>query len=188
MSSPPSDVTQLLREWSRGDQSVVDQLTSLVYSELRRLAEGYMRRERPDHTLQPTALMHEAYIRLIQQSQPEWQSRSHFFRFAAHLMRQILVDHARTRRAEKRGGDVERVPFEEMAIAAPSEAVDVLAVDEALERMASFDPRKAQILELKFFGGMVEEEIAEALGISVRTLGRELRLAKAWMAQALASK
>src|SRR3954453_15033667 len=160
MSSTPSDVTQLLREWSRGDQSAVDQLTPLVYSELRRLADGYMRRERPDHTLQPTALIHEAYIRLIQQSQPEWQSRSHFFRFAAHLMRQILVDHARTRRAEKRGGDAEKVPFDEMAIAAASEAVDVLAVDEALERMASFDPRKAQILELKFFGGMTEEEIA----------------------------
>jgi RNA polymerase sigma-70 factor, ECF subfamily len=188
MSSTPSDVTQLLREWSRGDQSVVDQLTPLVYSELRRLADGYMRRERPDHTLQPTALIHEAYIRLIQQSQPEWHSRSHFFRFAAHLMRQILVDHARTRRAEKRGGDAERVPFDEMAIAAVSEAVDVLAIDEALERMASFDPRKAQILELKFFGGMTEDEIAEALGISVRTLGRELRLAKAWMAQTLVSK
>lgn len=188
MSSPPSDVTQLLREWSRGDQSVVDQLTPLVYSELRRLADGYMRRERPDHTLQPTALIHEAYIRLIQQSQPEWHSRSHFFRFAAHLMRQILVDHARTRRAEKRGGDAEKVPFDDMAIVAASEPVDVLAVDEALERMASFDPRKAQTLELKFFGGMSEEEIAQALGISVRTLGRELRLAKAWMAKALVSK
>ena len=179
MSSTPSDITQLLREWSSGDQSVIDQLTPLVYSELRRLADGYMRRERADHTLQPTALIHEAYIRLIQQSQPEWQGRSHFFRFAAHLMRQILVDHARTRRAEKRGGDAERIPFEEMAIAAASEPVDVLVVDEALHRMGSFDPRKAQILELKFFGGMTEEEIAEALGISVRTLGRELRLAKA---------
>ena len=188
MSSPPNDVTQLLREWSRGDQSVVDQLTPLVYSELRRLADGYMRRERADHTLQPTALIHEAYIRLIQQSQPEWHSRSHFFRFAAHLMRQILVDHARTRRAEKRGGDVERVPFEEASVAVTHEALDVVAVDQALERMASFDQRKAQILELKFFGGMTEEEIAEALGISVRTLGRELRLAKAWMAQALVAK
>jgi RNA polymerase sigma-70 factor, ECF subfamily len=188
MSSTPSDVTQLLREWSRGDQSVVEQLTPLVYSELRRLADGYMRRERPDHTLQPTALIHEAYIRLIQQSQPEWHSRSHFFRFAAHLMRQILVDHARTRRAEKRGGDAERVPFDGMEIAAASDAVDALAIDEALERMAAFDPRKAQILELKFFGGMTEEAVAEALGISVRTLGRELRLAKAWMAQALISK
>jgi RNA polymerase sigma-70 factor (ECF subfamily) len=188
MSSPPSDVTQLLREWSRGNQSVVDQLTPLIYSELRRLADSYMRRERPDHTLQPTALIHEAYMRLIQQGQPEWHSRSHFFRFAAHLMRQILVDHARGRRAEKRGASAERIPLEEAEIAVESEAADVVALDEALVRLASFDERKAQILELKYFGGMTEEEVAEALGLSVRTLGRELRLAKAWISQALTSK
>jgi len=188
MSQPSSDVTQLLREWSRGNQSVVEQLTPMIYSELRRLADSYMRRERPDHTLQPTALIHEAYMRLIQQGQPEWRSRSHFFRFAAHLMRQILVDHARARRAEKRGANAERIPLEQAEIAVESEAADVVALDEALVRLASFDQRKAQILELKYFGGMTEEEVAEALGISVRTLGRELRLAKAWLSQALTSK
>src|ERR671934_1708097 len=112
MASPASHVTQLLREWSRGNDSVLEELTPLVYRELRRLADGYMRRERPGHTLQPTALIHEAYLRLVDQKQPEWQSRSHFFRFASHLMRQILVDHARARQAEKRGGEGERVALE----------------------------------------------------------------------------
>jgi len=161
----------------------VDELTPLVYSELRRLADSYMRNERGGHTLQPTALIHEAYIRLIQQGQPEWQERAQFFRFAAHLMRQILVDHARTRRAEKRGGDAERVPLEPELAA--EERFDVVFVDDALTRLASFDERKARILELKFFGGMTEEEAARAMGISERTLRRELRLGKAWMAQAL---
>src|SRR5919199_3971569 len=113
MASTASHVTQLLREWSRGNDSVVEELTPLVYRELRRLADSYMRRERPDHTLQPTALIHEAYLRLVDQKQPDWQSRSQFFRFASHLMRQILVDHARSRDAEKRGGDLDRVPLEE---------------------------------------------------------------------------
>jgi RNA polymerase sigma-70 factor, ECF subfamily len=186
MSAASSDVTQLLREWSKGNESVLDQLTPLVYQELRRLADSYMRRERPDHTLQPTALIHEAYIRLIAQGQPEWESRSHFFRFAAHLMRQILVDHARARRAEKRA-DEQRVPLEEAEALSPEPIADLAAVDEALTRLGSFDERKAHILELKFFGGMTEEEIAKAFGISVRTLGREMRLAKAWLSQALTS-
>ena len=188
MGSPASDVTQLLREWSRGNDSVVAELTPLVYRELRRLADGYMRRERPDHTLQPTALIHEAYLRLVDQKQPEWQSRAHFFRFASHLMRQILVDHARARHAEKRGGDVQRVPLEEADALGDEPPVDLLALDEALTRLASFDERKAQIVELKFFGGMTDHEVAEALGISVRTLGRDLRLTKAWLGQILTSR
>jgi RNA polymerase sigma-70 factor, ECF subfamily len=187
LSAAASNVTQLLREWSKGNESVLDQLTPLVYQELRRLADGYMRRERPDHTLQPTALIHEAYIRLIEQGQPEWKSRSHFFRFAAHLMRQILVDHARARRAEKRKAGEQRVPLEEAEALSPEPIANLEAVDEALTRLGSFDERKAHILELKFFGGMTEEEIAEALGISVRTLGREMRLAKAWLSKALTS-
>jgi RNA polymerase sigma factor (TIGR02999 family) len=188
MAAAASHVTQLLREWSRGNDSVVAELTPLVYRELRRLADGYMRRERPDHTLQPTALIHEAYLRLVDQKRPEWQSRSQFFRFAAHLMRQILVDHARACQAQKRGGDRQRVPLEEADMPGDEPPVSVMAVHEALIRLASFDERKAQIIELKFFGGMTEDEIADAMGISVRTLGRDLRLAKAWLGQILSSR
>lgn len=182
-----SAVTQLLREWSKGNDSVLEDLTPLVYSELRRLADGYMRRERPDHTLQPTDLIHEAYLRLVDQKQPEWQSRSHFFRFAAHLMRQILVDHARARQTQKRGGDAHRVPLEKAEMRGHEAQVDLMALDEALTRLALLDERKAQMIELKFFGGMTDDEMADALGISVRTLGRDLRLAKAWLAQFLTS-
>ena len=166
MASPTGDVTRLLREWSSGNNSVVDELTPLVYRELRRLADAYMRRERPDHTLQPTALIHEAYIRLVDQKHPEWQSRSHFFRFASHLMRQILVDHARARHAEKRGGDLQRVPIEEADPLGNWPSIDLMTLDDALTRLASFDERKAQIVELRFFGGMTDDEVAEALGIS----------------------
>jgi len=182
-----SAVTQLLREWSNGNDSVVEELTPLIYSELRRLADSYMRRERPDHTLQPTALIHEAYLRLVDQRQPEWQSRSHFFRFAAHLMRQILVDHARARCAHKRGADAQRVPLEDADLFGAEAPVDLMALDEALTRLASVDERKVQIIELKYFSGMTDEEAADALGISLRTLGRDLRLAKAWLAQTLSS-
>jgi RNA polymerase sigma factor (TIGR02999 family) len=145
-----------------------------------------MRRERTDHTLQPTALIHEAYLRLIDQNFPEWQSRSQFFRFAAHLMRQILVDHARARSAEKRGGAGERIPLEDADLFGAERPADLVALDEGLTRLSSFDERKAQIVELKFFAGMTEDEVAEALGLSVRTIGRELRLAKAWLAQYIA--
>src|SRR5262245_33337672 len=187
MASEAGNVTQMLLEWSKGNQCVIEELTPLVYRELRRLADAYMRRERPDHTLQPTALIHEAYLRLVDQKQPEWESRSHFFRFAAHLMRQILVDHARTRNAQKRAAP-ERVPIEEAEMAGGERPADLMALDEALTRLASFDERKAQVIELKFFGGMTEDEIAEALGISLRTLGRDLRLAKAWLEQFITSQ
>ena len=182
-----SPVTQLLREWSSGNESAAQELAPLVYGELRRLADGYMRRERADHTLQPTALINEAYIRLVDQKQPEWQSRSQFFRFSARLMRQILVDHARARQAEKRGGNEERLALEEAEHIGTKSPHELTAIEDALTRLATFDDRKAQIIELKFFGGMTEDEMAEALGISVRTLGRELRLAKSWLARALKS-
>jgi RNA polymerase sigma factor (TIGR02999 family) len=178
---PAPDVTQLLRDWSRGSQTAIEQLTPLVYQELRRLAEGYMRNERASHTLQPTALIHEAFLRLIDQGQPEWQSRSHFFQFAAHLLRQILVDHARATRAAKRGGGEIRVPLESAVIPAAERPPDLLALDEALNRLEQFDPRKSRALELRFFGGLKADEIAEALGISIATVGRETRLAEAWL-------
>lgn len=184
---PASDVTHLLREWSKGNQIVLEELTPLVYRELRRLADTYMRRERPGHTLQPTALIHEAYLKLVDQKQPAWENRSHFYRFAAHLMRQILVDHARARRAQKRAGG-EKVPLEAAEAIGSARPADLIALDEALNRLEEFDKRKAQIVELKFFGGMTENEAAEALGVSERTVRRQLRLAKAWLAQAMGQR
>jgi RNA polymerase sigma-70 factor, ECF subfamily len=186
MASPDGAVTQLLREWSNGSHAVLEELTSLVYRELRRLADTYMGRERPGHTLQPTALIHEAYLRLVDQKQPTWESRSHFYRFASHLMRQILVDHARSRKAKKRAWG-ERIPLEDAELIGSVRPADLIAVDEALHRLEQFDKRKAQIVELKFFGGLTETEAAEALGVSERTLRRELRLARAWLAGAIGS-
>jgi RNA polymerase sigma-70 factor, ECF subfamily len=184
MTAAPGGVTQLLQEWSKGNQSVLEELTPLVYRELRRLADTYMRRERPGHTLQPTALIHEAYLRLVDQKQPAWESRSHFYRFAAHLMRQILVDHARARKAQKRARG-EKAPLTDAEVIDSGRPADLLALDKALDQLEQFDKRKAQIVELKFFGGMTEKEAAEAIGISERTLRRELRLGKAWLAQAI---
>src|SRR5262245_3536827 len=187
MPTSSDPVTRLLRQWSDGDESVLNELTHLVYQELHRLASSYLRRERPDHTLQATALIHEAYLRLVDHEQPRWNSRSHFFSFAAHLMRQILVDHARAHKAEKRGGDAKRISIEEAEAPAPERAEDLLTLDEALTTLAEFDQRKAHIMELRFFAGMSLEEIAQACGISARTVDREMRLARAWLYQALAS-
>jgi len=158
----------------------------LVYQELHRLAQAYLNREHPGHTLQPTALIHEAYIRLIDQGQPDWNSRSHFFRFSAHLMRQVLVDHARAARSAKRGGDQYKLSLDQVNLASPEQDIDLLALDEALNRLAAFDERRARVLELRFFGGMTEEEAGEAIGISVATVRRELRLAEAWLYRELA--
>src|SRR5262245_60903917 len=144
-------VTQLLRRWSQGEAGAANELTPLVYPELRRLASSYMRRERPDHTPAPTALAPQAYLAEVGQGQPEWKSRSHFFSFAAHLMRQILVDHARERQAEKRGGEARRLPIEAAQATVGGVRVDVLALDEALTKLAAFDERKARVLELRFF-------------------------------------
>ena len=181
-------VTRMLLDWSRGDLSAAEKLTPLVYEELRRLASSYMQSERQGHLLQPTALIHEVFLRLVNQGQPEWQSRSHFFRFSAHLMRQILVDHARSRQTAKRGGGFVRLTLESSAIAAPERGIDLLALDHALERLSAFDTRRARVLEMRYFGGMTEEEVSESLQISVATVRRDLRLAEAWLAKELAGK
>jgi RNA polymerase sigma-70 factor (ECF subfamily) len=185
MDGKHRQVTHFLREWSRGNESVFDELNALVYDELHQLAAGYMRREKVGHTLQPTALLHEAYLRLTGQEQPEWENRSHFFRFAAHLMRQVLVDHARAKTAVKRGADWQKVPLEQIQLPSNDRTVDLLALDEVLDRLAAFDSRKAHILELRFFSGMTEEEIGAALQISVATIRRDLRLAEAWLEREL---
>jgi RNA polymerase sigma factor (TIGR02999 family) len=178
----------MLRQWSSGDSSVAEKLTPFVYEELRRLAAGYLRGERAGHTLQPTALIHEAYVRLVEQGQPQWRSRTQFFRFSAHLMRQILVDHARARNAVKRGAGFQRVTLSGVNLATSERAVDLLDLDQALDGLAAFDQRRARALELRYFGGMSEEEVAEALELSVATVRRDLRLAEAWLAKEMAGE
>lgn len=172
-------VTHLLRQWAGGDPRARDEVISLVYAELRRLAAHYLREERPEHTLQPTALVHEAYMRLVDQENPTWQNRSHFFGVAAHLMRQILVDHARRRQAGKRGG--RKVSLNEAVSFADERGGDLLALDAALGNFEKLDARKCQAVELRYFGGLTTEEIAQALGVSPVTVRRDLRLAEAWL-------
>ncbi|MGH7554689.1 MAG: sigma-70 family RNA polymerase sigma factor [Longimicrobiales bacterium] len=180
------EVTQLLLDWSQGNKHALEELTPLVYSELHRIAGVYLRREyRSDHTLQPTALINEAYLRLVDQKHPEWKGRAHFFGVAAHLMRQILVDHARGRLSAKRGGGRQKVTLEDTVIYSEERSSDMLALDDALGKLAQIDERKARIIELRFFGGLKLEEMAEVLGISVPTLGRDLRLAHAWLQREL---
>lgn len=180
MSSSSQPLTLLLRKWGEGDESALRDLTPLVYNELRRLADSYLRRERPDHTLQPTALIHEAYLRLVDQSQP-FKNRKHFYGVAAHLMRNILVDHARVRRAEKRGGGGERVSLEAANLFSAERDLDLLALDEALGRLLALDERKSRAVELRYFGGLGVEEAADVLDISVATFRRELRFAENWL-------
>jgi RNA polymerase sigma factor (TIGR02999 family) len=174
-------ITELLIEWSEGRREALDQLLPLVYDELRGIASRYLRREPADHTLQPTALVHEAYVRLIDQRRVRWRNRAHFYAVAAQMMRRILVDHARTRRAEKRGAGWERVPFVEDETAAASGDVDVVALDEALQRLATFDAQQERIVELRYFGGLTIDEVAEVIGISAATVVREWTIAKAWL-------
>jgi RNA polymerase sigma-70 factor (ECF subfamily) len=175
-------ITQLLLAASNGRQDALNELVPLVYDDLRRVAAAQMRREAPGHSLQPTALVHEAYVRLVDQRHLKWRNRAHFFGVAACLMRRILVDHARARLAEKRGGRIERVTLvgDEPAAENPH-AIDVLALHESLERMAAFNPRQARIVELRYFGGLTIEEAAEVVGISEATLVREWTIAKAWL-------
>ncbi len=188
MTTPaPHEITKLLLDWRKGDESALERLTPLIYDELRRLADHYLRREQPGHTLQATALVHEAYLQLIdlgnadRPNLPEWQNRAHFFGIAASLMRRILVDHARARAAAKRGGGMAFLPLDE-AIGVPGgRAADVVALDDALKDLATVDERKSRIIELRYFGGLSIEETAEAVGISVATVRRELRLAEAWL-------
>jgi RNA polymerase sigma-70 factor, ECF subfamily len=186
MVSSSHEVTRLLRAWSSGDEAALARLVPLVEAELHRLAGSYLRRERPGHTLQTTALVNEAYLRLIDDSAVEWQNRVHFYGIAAQLMRRILVDHARRRRKLKRGGDPLRVSLAEAEYAAPEPSADIIALDEALSSLATLDARKSQIVELKFFGGLQEEAIAEVLKISLRTVQREWNLARAWLYNELA--
>ena len=179
-------VTRLLLEWGAGDRAALDELVPLVFDELRRLAHSYLRRERADHTLQPTALVNEAYLRLVNQEGVRWQSRAHFFGIAANLMRQILVDHARRRAAEKRGGaDLQRLSLTQAERVAEGAGVDVLALNEALDRLSAFDPQQARIVELKFFAGLTIEETAEVLNVSHATVERDWKLARAWLKREL---
>jgi RNA polymerase sigma factor (TIGR02999 family) len=178
----PSDITRLLIAWSDGRREALDDLMPIVYADLRRVAAGYMRRETPGHALQPTALVHEAYVRLIDQRQVKWRNRAHFFGVAAGMMRRILVDNSRRRRADKRGGGWERVTLAGDEAAPDShKEIDVLALHEALERLAAFDPQQARIVELRYFGGLTIEETAEVVGISPATVVREWTIAKAWL-------
>ena len=179
------NVTELLLAWRGGDQGALERLMPVVYQELRRMAGSRLRRERSDHTLQPTALIHEAYLRLLGQDHPEWQSRAHFFGFAARLMRQILVDHARRHNVAKRGGGRAKESLDETVIYSPERAAGLVALDEALDRLAGFDQRKARVVELRFFGGLSLEETAAALGVSVGSVRRDVRLAEAWLRREL---
>jgi RNA polymerase sigma factor (TIGR02999 family) len=184
-TSSNRNVSQLLVAWSDGDEAALEQLMPLVYDELHRLARRYMRRESPGHTLQTSALVIEAYLRLIDQKQVRWQNRSHFFGIASQLMRRILVDHARSRGRQKRGGEAQRLSLDATQIMSRERLVDLVAIDEALTELAKFDSQKCRIVEMKFFGGLSTDEVAECLHVSSRTIEREWRKAKAWLKGAL---
>lgn len=177
----PEGVTRMLLNWGQGDQAALERLIPLVYDELRRLAHRYMQRERAGHTLQTTALVNEAYLRLVDQRKANFKNRAHFFAICANIMRRILVDYARSRRYRKREGEARKVSLEEAAALSSERAAEVLAVDEALGKLASIDPRKSQIIELRFFGGLTIEETAEVIGASHATIEREWNMARAWL-------
>jgi RNA polymerase sigma factor (TIGR02999 family) len=178
-------VTTLLHEFASGDKTALDRLVPLIYPELRRLARSYMRNERPGHTLQPTALVHEAYARLVKQEQPDYRSRAHFMGVAAQVMRQILIDHARTRNADKRGGGEENLSLELANAVSVGRTATIIAIDDALGQLARTDPLKARLIEMRFFGGMTAEESAEALGLAVTEVRRHLRVGQAWLQREL---
>lgn len=181
-------LTQLLMKWSDGDKEALERLASLVYPELRRMARRQMARENPNHTLQTSALINEAYLKLIDGQNVEWQNRAHFFAVAAQVMRHILIDHARRNFCGKRGRGAQHVPLEETQIVSDERAADLVALDEALNALAQLDPRRSQLVELKFFGGMNAEEIAEVMSISPATVQREWRAAKAWLHHAITGR
>ena len=183
LGTPPGEVTRILQAWGKGDQQALDQLMPLVYGELRRIARQRLRRERPDHTLQPTALVHEAYLRLVDQRGATWQNRAQFFGVAAQLMRRILVDHARRHQAAKRGGSALKVTWDDAVIPAKERAEELVAVDEALSRLAEMDPRQGRVVELRLFSGLTVEETAEVLDISPATVKREWTAARAWLSR-----
>ncbi len=181
MTASPHEVTQLLKAWSGGNQAALDKLTPLVYEELHRLAHQYMRREDPGHVLQTSALVNEAYLRLIDQKQVQWENRAHFFGIAAQLMRRILVDYARKRDNARRGGGARHVALDEAMIVLHEQAADVLALDDALKNLTTIDMRQSQLVELRFFGGLTIEETATVLKVSPGTVMREWTFAKAWL-------
>ncbi len=187
-SSSDQNVTQLLLAWSRGDSSALEQLLPLVDAELRRLAHAYMRRENPAHTLQTSALVNEAYLRLVDQQHVQWQNRAHFFGITAQLMRRILLDHARGHARTKRGGNARLVPLDDAATVSGQKAAELIALDDALMELERFDARKSRLVELRFFGGLSNEEVAEVMGLSLRTVEREWQKAKAWLHQALTER
>jgi RNA polymerase sigma factor (TIGR02999 family) len=180
-SESSSQVTQLLCRWRGGDRAALDALMPLVYRELRRIAQHYLAQERREHTLQSTALVNEAYLRLVGQDLPQWQNRAHFFAVAAQMMRQILVDHARARAAAKRGGDACKMELDESMAVAQRTDVDVLALDDALHKLSELDPQQGKIVELRFFAGLSIEDTSEALGISPATVKRDWTTARAWL-------
>jgi RNA polymerase sigma factor (TIGR02999 family) len=181
----PRHITQLLMAWNDGDESALEKLVPLVHDELRHLARRYMRRERPDHTLQTTALINEAYLQLVDVRNVHWQNRTHFFALCARLMRRILVDFARSRQYAKRGGDAPHISLDPSAAVSPEHSPDVVAVDDALQTLAKMDGRKAQVIELRFFGGLTVEETAEVLKVSPETVRRDWRLARTWLLREL---
>jgi RNA polymerase sigma-70 factor, ECF subfamily len=184
-SCSPHEITQLLAEWSNGNQTALDKLYPLVYDELHKMARRYMNRERQGHTLQTTALINEAYVRLVDQKQVHWQNRAHFFAISAQIMRRILIDHARRYDYAKRGGGAEKISLDEIAIVALEPASAVLLLDEALNRLGEIDPRRSQVVELRYFGGLSNEEIAGVLKISENTVTRDWNMARAWLYQEL---
>lgn len=181
MDRPSTEVTRLLKEWSSGQEQALERLVPQIHSELRKLAASYLRRERPDHTLQPTALVNEAFLKLIDQRAVQWQNRAHFFGIAAQAMRRILVDYARAHAAGKRGDGARKLPLDEEMLIGGVRDIELLALDEALTRLVAIDPQQSRVVELRFFGGLTLEETAEVMRISPATVGREWRMAKAWL-------
>jgi RNA polymerase sigma-70 factor, ECF subfamily len=182
---PQHEITELLAEWREGNQSALDDLYPLVYDELHRLARRYMSRERKGHTLQTTALINEAYVRLVDQKNVQWANRSHFFAISAQIMRRILIDHARRHAYAKRGGGAQQVSLEEAATVTPEQGLELIRLDEALKSLAEMDPRRSQVVELRYFGGLNNEEIAGVLHISENTVTRDWNMARAWLYQQL---
>jgi RNA polymerase sigma-70 factor (ECF subfamily) len=188
VSSQPGEVTYLLAQIRKGDREAESRLIPLVYSELRRLAGYFLSGEKPDHTLQPTALVHEAYLRLTQLKEIDWQSSSHFFAISSQMMRRILIDHARAQLSQKRGGRVREISIDELPDVTAEQSERLLALEDALIRLNELDHRQSQVVELRFFGGLTEEEAAVVLGVSTRTVKRDWRLAKTWLYQEIVAK
>jgi RNA polymerase sigma-70 factor, ECF subfamily len=184
-SRSPEEMTRLLLDWSKGDEAALNQLIPLIEQELHRIAHLYMNRESPGHTLQTTALVNEAYLRLIDQKNVRWQNRAHFFAIASQTMRRILIDHARSHARAKRGGKARKISLDEVAVLSQERAAELVALDEALERLAALDPRRGQVVALRFYGGLNTDEIAEVLGISANTVTRDWNMARAWLAREL---